>query len=79
MKNFKTIATFSFPSEYAVFKLLLDQEEIRYFFLYETMIGILPFHSNVLGGIQLQVHEDDLEAAHKIKRLLDKPPSLEIV
>ena len=66
MKNYKTILNFTFQSEYAVLKLLLDQYEVRYIFLHETMIGILPFHSNKNGGIKLQVHEDDLELANKI-------------
>ncbi|OAB80253.1 putative signal transducing protein [Cochleicola gelatinilyticus] len=80
MKHFKTIAFFTFPSEYAVLKLLLEQHEIRFVFLNETMIGVLPFHSNAFGGIRLQVHEEDISAAQKILRDLDgRSDTLKIV
>jgi hypothetical protein len=79
MEHFKTIAIFTFPSEYAVLRLLLEQHEIRYVFLHETMIGVLPFHSNAFGGIRLQVHQDDIEAARKIIQELDGSSNLRIV
>lgn len=79
MKNFKTIAVFTFPSEYAVLRLLLEQQGIKHVFLHETMIGVLPFHSNAFGGIRLQVHENDIEAAKKIIKELDDSSNLKIV
>jgi hypothetical protein len=79
MENFKTIAIFTFPSEYAVLRLLLEQHEIRHVFLHETMIGVLPFHSNAFGGIRLQVHFEDIEAAQKIIKELDGASNLRIV
>ena len=79
MKDFKTIAIYTFPSEYAVLKLLFDQQEIRYIFLHETMIGVLPFHSNAFGGIRLQVHKDDIKKAQEIINDLDHPSELKIV
>jgi hypothetical protein len=79
MKDFKTIAIFTFPSEYVVLKLLFDQHEINYVFLHETMIGVLPFHSNAFGGIRLQVHRDDVEEAIKIMNDLNNPSELRIV
>ncbi len=66
MEHFKTIAIFTFQSEYAVLRLLLEHEEIRHVFVNETMIGVLPFHSNAIGGIRLKVHQEDLEAAQRI-------------
>lgn len=69
MEQFKTLAFFSHPSDYVVFRLLLDQHTIRYVFTNETMIGILPFYSNSNGGIQLKVHPEDFDEA---KHLLDQ-------
>lgn len=63
MEHYKTIAFFTYPGDYVVFRLLLDQREIRYFFANETMIGVLPFHSNAVGGIQLKVHPEDIVEA----------------
>jgi hypothetical protein len=79
MIDFKTIAIFTFPSEYVVLKLLFDQEGIDYIFLHETMIGVLPFHSNAFGGIRLQVHKNDVEKATKIMNNLNDDSNLRIV
>ncbi len=79
MEDFITVARFTFPSDYAVLELLLQQEEIRYVFLNETVINILPFHSNAFGGIRLQVHKEDEERTIKIINDLDKAASLKIV
>ncbi|MFT5893133.1 MAG: hypothetical protein ACI9Y7_003252 [Dokdonia sp.] len=79
MVDFKTIAFFTFPSEYVVLKLLFDQEGIDYVFLHETMIGVLPFHSNANGGIRLQVHNNDIEKARKIMNDLNDDSNLRIV
>ena len=79
MVDFKTIAIFTFPSEYAVLKLLFGQEGVNYIFLHETMIGVLPFHSNAFGGIRLQVHKNDIEKAEKIMNDLNDTSNLRIV
>ena len=79
MKDFKTIARFTYPSDYAVLELVLQQHEIRYVFLNETVINVLPFHSNAFGGIRLQVHENDEQKAIKIIKDLDPTSDLKIV
>ncbi len=79
MKNFITVARFTYPSEYAVLELLLQQEGIRYVFLNETVINVLPFHSNAFGGIRLQVHQDDKEQTLAIINDLNETTNLEIV
>ena len=79
MIDFKTIAIYTFPSEYAVLRLLLDQAQIRYVFQNETMIGVLPFHSNAFGGIRLKVHSEDIEKATKIITELNGASHLKIV
>lgn len=79
MKDYKTIAIFTFPSEYAVLRLLFDQANINYVFQNETMVSVLPFHSNAFGGIRLKVHELDIEKAKKIMEGLDNTSDLRIV
>lgn len=79
MTNFKPIAIFQYPAEYAVLKLLFDQEDIRYFFQNETMISVFPFYSNAIGGIRLMVHVEDIDRAEEIISDLSNPPNLKIV
>jgi len=66
MEAYQTLAVFTYPSEYAVLKLLLEQAGLRFVFLNETMISVLPFHSNAIGGIRLKVHPEDISEAEKI-------------
>ena len=66
MKNFTTLAIFTYPHEYAILKLLLEQQQINHFFQNETMVGVFPFYSNALGGIHLKVHSSDLQRAKEI-------------
>lgn len=75
MKDFITLAVFTYPHEYAVLKLLLEQEHINHFFENEMMIGVFPFYSNALGGIHLKVHRNDLERAREIISSLDNTTS----
>ncbi|WP_103069091.1 putative signal transducing protein [Aquimarina sediminis] len=79
MKDFITIKTYTYPFEYAILKLLLDQEGISYFFENETMIGVFPFYSNALGGINLKVHEKDKEKVLQIINDLNINSHLRIV
>lgn len=79
MKDFITIATFTYPHEYMVLKLLLEQESISYFFRNETMIGVFPFYSNALGGIRLLVHQNDKDRAVQILNDLNDNSHLRIV
>lgn len=79
MKDYITIARFTYPSDYAVLELILQNNTIRYVFLNETVISVLPFHSNAYGGIRLQVHKKDKEKTIKIINDLDKDAALEIV
>ena len=79
MKDYRTIAVFTFPSEYTVLRHLFDQEEIDYVFQNETMVSVLPFHSNAFGGIRLRVHLDQVAKAKEIMNRLDHPSHLNIV
>lgn len=75
MKDFITLAVFTYPHEYSVLRLLLDKEEIHYFFENETMVGVFPFYSNALGGILLKVHKLDVDKAREILDGFDHHPA----
>ncbi len=79
MKDFITIKTYTYPYEYAILKLLLDKERITYFFENETMVGVFPFYSNALGGINLKVHKKDKQRVLQIIDNLKTNPHLRIV
>lgn len=79
MKDFETIAIFTYPSEYAVLRLLLEHNQVRHVFQNETMIGVLPFHSNAIGGIRLKVHKEDIPLAEQIIKNLNNSSHLRIV
>ena len=79
MREFVTIARFTYPSEYAVLKLLLERSFINFIFLNETAINVMPFHSNAFGGIRLQVHQKDKEKAIQIIKGFNNTSKLEIV
>ena len=74
MRNFVTLAVFTYPHEYTVLKLLLEQEQIQHFFVNETMVEVFPFYSNALGGILLKVHRLDIDRAKEILDSFDKAP-----
>lgn len=79
MKDYNVIAVFTYVSEYTVLRHLLQQANIRFVFQNETMISVLPFHSNAVGGIRLLVHDQDVEAATKILNNLNDRSVLKIV
>lgn len=79
MEDFKTIAIFTFPSEYAVLQHLFEQASLRFVFQNETMISVLPFHSNAFGGIRLKVHPQDIEKAKAIIVSLEDDSHLTVV
>ena len=79
MKDLKTIAIFTFASEYTVLKHLLEQANLRFIFQNEMMVSVLPFHSNALGGIRLKVHVDDIKKGNKIIKDLKNNGDLNVV
>jgi hypothetical protein len=79
MKEFKTIAIFNYPHEIVVLKHIIDQEEIQYYFENETMMNIVPFYGNALGGIKLKIHPNDFEAVKAILKELEGNTDLKIV
>lgn len=79
MKDFSPIAKFTYEHEYSVLRLLLEQAHIQFFFKNETMVGMVPFYSNALGGIILFVHENDKEKALEILKDFNSQNHLHIV
>ncbi|EDP96815.1 DUF2007 domain-containing protein [Kordia algicida OT-1] len=66
MTNFVTVATFTYPYEYAILRIVLDQRGIKYVFENELMLSVFPFYSNAIGGISLKVHKNDVDLTKQI-------------
>jgi len=79
MEPLVTAATFTYPHEIAVLRILLAEEDIPHTFENEAMADIFPMYSHALGGIRLKVHPDDLEAVKIILKKLDGNNGLKIV
>lgn len=79
MTAYIKIAVFTYPYEFAVLKLLLEKEGLRFFFQNETVIGIVPFYSNAMGGIFLKVHPEDVSEAKEILQDFKNGANLDVV
>lgn len=79
MKDFTPIAQYTYEYEYSVLRLLLEQAQIQFFFKNETMMSVVPFYSNALGGIILFVHEKDKQKALEILEDFNSKKHLSIV
>ncbi|APG60787.1 hypothetical protein [Christiangramia salexigens] len=80
MKDFQCLAIFTYPFEYFVLKLKLEDASLRHYFQNETLVGLLPLSSVAFGGIRLMVHPSDLQKAKQIiDSLNDKSSPLRIV
>lgn len=79
MTDYIKVAVFTYPYEYAILKHVLEQNNIRFFFQNETVIGVLPFHSNALGGIFLKVHPEDIGQTEQILKNFKSKTNLHIV
>lgn len=64
--NLVTINTYTFPHELAIHKSKLESMGIECFVKDELTVQVHNFYSNAIGGIKLQVKEDDAEAAIEI-------------
>lgn len=63
MNKFITIKTFTYSSEAVILKGRLESEEIACFVKDDTFSQIAPLYSNAIGGVKLQVKEEDIPAA----------------
>jgi predicted RNA-binding Zn-ribbon protein involved in translation (DUF1610 family) len=67
-EQFKTVLTFTYPSEMVVVRGRLEADGIECFVQDELTIQVNPFYSNAIGGVKLQVKESDYESAVEILR-----------
>ncbi len=61
-----TIKTFTYPHEAGIIRSRLESEGIYCFLQDELTAQVHPFYSNAIGGVKLQVREEDLEKAIRI-------------
>jgi len=66
MKNYKHIATFTYPSELAVARSILEVNEIDCYVKDEITVQVHNFYSNAIGGIRLEVPDDEYHDAYEI-------------
>lgn len=66
MDTFVTLMTFTYPTELAVLRARMEDEEIECRVLNELTVQVNPFYSNAIGGVQLQVKESDFQRATQI-------------
>lgn len=62
----KTLKIYQYSHEAHIDLSLLESEEIQAFLKDENMASINPIYSNAIGGIKLQVREEDYEKALEI-------------
>ena len=66
-----TIATFEYPHEAHVIKSKLESEDIYVFLKDELTVQADNFISNAIGGVKLQIKENDVEKALEVLKLFD--------
>lgn len=64
--NFVTIKTFFYDHETILYEPKFKAEGIEYFLKDQKTVAIDPLVSNAIGGIKLQVREEDEERARKL-------------
>jgi len=64
--GFITIASYPEPMEANLMRSKLLSEGIECVLLDEILISVQPFYSNAIGGIKLQVHQDEAEKAREV-------------
>jgi len=70
MNDWVTIATFTYPHEAALLKGRLESDGISSNLKDEHTIGANPLYSPALGGVKVQVHENDIKIVIPILREL---------
>jgi hypothetical protein len=73
MEGLVTIKTFTYAHELPIYQGWLEAEGIPCFTKDEYTIQINPFYSNALGGIKLQVKEEDVARAMEVLKELETP------
>jgi len=71
MSKWITVLTVSYPQQLWVIRTKLESEDIECFIKDELTVQSYNLYSNAVGGVKLQVLEDDVERARKILEELD--------
>jgi len=66
MRNFKKLATFTYPSDLAVARSLLESMNIECYVKDELTVQVHNFYSNAIGGITLEIPENKYETAKNL-------------
>lgn len=66
MEAMITIATFPSPEEAHLFRAFLGSRDIEGFVLDENICQIYWLYTNAIGGVRVQVNEDDVDAAEAL-------------
>lgn len=66
MKNYTVIATFTYPSELIVIKGLLESNGIECYVRDELTVQVHNFYSNAIGGIRMEIPDDQIDLAKKL-------------
>ncbi|MGP8214875.1 MAG: DUF2007 domain-containing protein [Bacteroidia bacterium] len=66
MHDWVTIATFTYPHQAAILQGKLESEGIECYVKDGNTVSANPFYSNAIGGVKIQVKENDVESANKI-------------
>lgn len=71
MSPLVTIAVFQYTQEATVAQTLLDAAGIPYYLKDALTVEMDPFFSNAIGGVKLQVNEEDVDAAMEVLKDLN--------
>ncbi len=66
MDNLITVISFTYPHEAHLAKGKLQSEGVEVFIKDEMTAHVNNFYSNAIGGVKLQVRDDDVDTAHRI-------------
>lgn len=70
-----TLRTFEYPLEITLLKSMLEDAGIPVFVKDEFTILMNPLYSNAIGGIKLQVLEENLEKAIEVLKDFESEPN----
>lgn len=68
MPDLVTIYTATYPQDILVLRARLESENIECFVQDELTLQTNPFYSNAIGGVRLQVKQEDVEQAKAVLR-----------
>lgn len=79
MNKLVTIKTFTYPHEAYVVRGKLESEGIETFMKDELTVQVHNFYSNAVGGVKLQVLEEDVERALSVLGMEKQPFSETVI